>query len=56
MKAEKKTENIQQFSIVMNKALNEQLEYLANKRQQTKAKIIKRLINDSYMDNVTSQR
>lgn len=56
MKAEKKNENIQQFSIIMNKAINEQLNFLAERRQQTKAKIIKRLINDSYMDNVTSQR
>lgn len=56
MKAEKKNEGIKQFSIIMNNSINEQLEYLAERKQKTKSKIIKQLINESYLNCVTSQR
>lgn len=56
MKAEKKHDGIKQFSIVMNSNIDEQLEYLAERKQKTKSKIIKELINNEYLNNVTSQR
>lgn len=56
MKAEKKHDGIKQFSIVMNSNIDEQLEYLATRKQKTKSKIIKQLINESYLNCVTSQR
>ena len=56
MKIEKKHDGIKQFSIIMNNSIDEQLEYLATRKQMTKSKLIKRLINDEYLNTVTSQR
>lgn len=46
---------VKQYSIRVNKHLNKQLEQLAKQRNQTKAKVIKRLVNDSYLDLIQSE-